>query len=485
MNQSRLPESWAVSTLVEVVESIQYGATASSSSSGELILLRITDITPEGVDWNSVPNCKIAKKEGAKYLLENGDIVIARTGGTVGKSFRVIEPPANAIFASYLIRLRPKPHFRASRYLELFLQTPQYWACISEGARGAAQPNVNSKTLGNIGVPIPPKQEQERIVAKIESCLSRIDAIEDSVTKAEELLERYRASLLAKAFRGELVAQDSGDEPGSGLLERIRSERAKAVSGKRAKKDELSPITADEIPFEIPKSWAWVRLGELCYKIVDGTHHTPKYVTAGIPFISAKDVFDSSISFENTKFISEAEHRELVKRCKPEMGDILVTKSGTIGRTAVVRTDVEFSLFESVALLKVVKGLSPQFLELTVHQYVNSAAGLNRVKGAAIKHLHLEELREALVPLPPLPEQERITQRLNSQLSSLTALVEKFSKSRSLLIKQKDSILESAFFGGLVRQEISEGSGHDLLAQLKSAQPDPQKQVKKKGKSKS
>ena len=108
----------------------------------------------------------------------------------------------------------------------------------------------------------------------------------------------------------------------------------------------------DEIPFELPKGWEWCRFSTIIYSLTDGTHNTPHYVESGIPFISVKNMSDGKLSFENTKFISEEEHTILSSRCHPDKGDLLISKVGTTGIPLIIDTDIEFSIFVSLALIK-------------------------------------------------------------------------------------------------------------------------------------
>ena len=159
-----------------------------------------------------------------------------------------------------------------------------------------------------------------------------------------------------------------------------------------------------------------VQLKEVCWKITDGTHHTPKYMEHGVPFLSVKDVRENAVNFNNTKFISEIEHSALSKRCKPEPNDVLLTKVGTFGLAAVVPANApEFSLFVSVALLKVIKTkVNPHYVAYYLNtQY--SRIQMNRfLKGIAQPDLHLEEIAKILILLPPLETQDYIVKIMQS-----------------------------------------------------------------------
>lgn len=149
MSTGKFPEGWVSPQLDEIATDINYGYTASSTS--ENIgpkMLRITDIQDNKVDWNSVPFCKIEDNQKDKYLLCNGDLVFARTGATVGKSFLINEDISNTVFASYLIRVRCNKKI-SSHYLSYFFRSPTYWSQITEFSAGIGQPNVNGSKLKN------------------------------------------------------------------------------------------------------------------------------------------------------------------------------------------------------------------------------------------------------------------------------------------------------------------------------------------------
>jgi type I restriction enzyme S subunit len=244
IKDGELPEGWRKDIVNNIVMSIQYGYTESSSNSvvGPKFL-RITDIQNNRVNWESVPYCPINNDEIDKYLLKDGDLLFARTGATVGKSFLIKGNIPKSVFASYLIRLRfPKEIF--DKYVWYYFQSPLYWNQITDKKVGTGQPNVNGTTLGKLEIIVAPFSEQHRIVSEIESRLSVCDKIEESIATALQQAEALRQSILKKAFEGKLVPQDPNDEPASVLLERIKAEREKnkkkPKASNRHKKERLS-----------------------------------------------------------------------------------------------------------------------------------------------------------------------------------------------------------------------------------------------------
>lgn len=210
---------------------------------------------------------------------------------------------------------------------------------------------------------------------------------------------------------------------------------------------------------ELPKDWEIKKLGEIADKITDGTHHTPTYISDGIPFISVKDINDQKVSFEKCKYISLQEHNELIKRCNPEEGDVLITKSGTIGRLAIV-PNVEFSLFVSVALIKIQKNkqqINQKWLLYFLEFHIAFLDIKSKVKGGVVKNYHLEDLRLIEIFLPPLVEQERIVAKIEELFSELDAGTESLKRAQRQLKIYRQAVLKWAFEGKLTNDKLSNG----------------------------
>ena len=200
-----LPKGWKVVELKNITDSIQYGYTKSSSKDAiGPKFLRITDIQENKVIWSEVPYCKIEKEIRNKYLLKEGDLVFARTGATVGKSFLIKGKIPEAVFASYLIRVRVNKEIN-EKYLSYYFQSPNYWGQITEGQVGIGQPNVNGTKLGQLKIPIASLSEQQTIISELEAKLTVCDKIEETISQTLQQTETLKQSILKKAFEGKLV----------------------------------------------------------------------------------------------------------------------------------------------------------------------------------------------------------------------------------------------------------------------------------------
>ena len=165
-----IPEGWCWVRWGDLSQSIQYGYNAPAQENGRIKMVRISDIQNGKVLWDTVPYCEISEDEIPTYLLGINDILFARTGGTVGKSYLVKEVPEDAIYAGYLIRTRYSA-LLCPEYLKYFMESQLYWEQLRNGTIATAQPNCNGKTLSRMILPLPPLAEQKRIVARLEEIL--------------------------------------------------------------------------------------------------------------------------------------------------------------------------------------------------------------------------------------------------------------------------------------------------------------------------
>ena len=435
-----IPDSWEWVRLGNIGD---WGAGATPSRThpeyygGNIPWLKTGNLTDSYIDAIPETITELALEKTSVRLNPAGSVLIAMYGATIGKLgiLSIAATTNQACCACFPLGGLD------NKYLFYFLmaQKPLF---IKQG-EGGAQPNISKEKIVSTLMPVPPLEEQRRIVVMLGRIFPIIDAYSKCKTELDlyntTFPERLKKSILQEAVKGKLVPQDPSDEPAEALLERIRAEKQRLIKEGKIKKDKHESVIFrrdnshyekrgseevcidDEIPFEIPENWVWCRLGSILEKLTDGAHSTPKYTDSGVPFISVKDVSSGVLSFDSAKHISESEHRELYKRCDPKRGDILLTKVGTTGIPVIVDTDEEFSLFVSVAQLRFLHSLlDKNYLLLLIQSPLVQQQCTEHTRGVGNKNWVMRDIANTLVAIPPLAEQKRIV----AFYTSITPLIQ-------------------------------------------------------------
>ncbi len=443
-----LPEGWAWSRLSNISDSIQYGYTASAKKHGDVKLLRITDIQNNFVDWANVPYCDIEENKFQNLKLVNGDIVIARTGGTIGKSFLIENLPEASVFASYLIRIQLN-QIDSSRFIKLFIESPLYWNQLTKLSGGTGQPNVNATNLKTLLLPIPPKLEQQKIILEIEQYFKLVQSIETEQESLNQLSDQLKKKVLETAMQGKLVPQDPSDEPASVLLKKIRAEKQRLYEEGKLKKKDLQEsiiykgddnsyhekfldgtVKKNAFSDELPKNWSYARLPSLVALNSNAIRRGP--------FGSAikKSMF---VPFGNNVFKVYEQGNAIQKRIdygeyyltyndfkrlesfEVHPNDIIISCAGTIGEVFVIPQNAPKGIINQ-ALLKLT--INPEVMTISyfllafenITEFLRATAA-----GTAMKNLgSVKFLKQDIIfKLPPIVEQKRITSRYNHFLSQI------------------------------------------------------------------
>ena len=426
-----IPESWKWVRLRDLCSKIGSGSTPTGGKSvyttHGVKFIRSQNVYNDGLKLDNVAYIteEINNQKIGSTVYPN-DILLNITGGSIGRCAIVPNDFDGANVNQHVMIIR-LINSSINRYIHTVLISPYVQNMIMDVQVGVSREGLSATKLMNFLIPMPSLSEQHRILQCIDELLKHILLYDIAEQKLKALNksfpEQLRKSILQAAVQGKLVEQDPSDELASVQLERIRLEKEQLIKDGKIKKVKPSQqITEDEIPFEIPESWEWVRLGTLINKITDGAHHTPKYTESGIPFLSVKDISSGIIDFNNTKFISAEDHAELYKRCDPEIGDILLTKVGTTGIPVLIDTDREFSLFVSVALLKFNQDLLyGNYLVKLLESPLVGLQCTENTRGVGNKNWVIRDIANTLVVLPPLAEQYRIVEKCEE----LMAMVER------------------------------------------------------------
>ena len=432
-----LPEGWAWTRLGCITDVIQYGLSNSAESTGDYRLLRITDIQNGCVNWDAVPFTYTDEPE--KYLLHKDDIVFARTGATVGKSFLITDLPYVSVYASYLIRIRLINGISAN-YIYHFFNSYCYWEQVTDKSVGVGQPNCNGTALKELFIPLPSQAEQNRIVPVADNLLKIADVITSERESLSELIQTTNSKILDLAIRGKLVPQNPDDEPASVLLERIRAEKETLIKQGKIKRDKKESIIFkgednsyyekigsevrcidSEIPFDLPESWMFARLKHIGEVIGGGTPKTniDEYWDGNIPWLTPADLSDYEDMHISTgaRTITELGLKSSSAQLLPE-NSILYSSRAPIGYVAIAANPISTNQgFKSVVPYN--STMSP-YLYYCLKARTSDI--VRRATGTTFKEISGSEMAETIVPVPPINEQQRIFDKATQLLEVLFAI---------------------------------------------------------------
>ena len=412
-----IPESWKwvrlgnISTYYQKKEKI-----VASDINKDMWLLDLEDIEKETgriIQKSTIVNRKV---NGDKVRFNKGQILYSKLRPYLKK---VLVAPENGISTPEIVPFSMYGKINPE-YIVVVLTCPHVDFAINSVTYGVKMPRVGTETMCNLLVPLPPLAEQKRIVAKIEELLPYIDRYEKAWSKLEDFNKRFpgdmQKSVLQMAIQGKLVEQRPEEGTGEELYRQIQAEKQRLIKeGKIKKEKPLPEISDDEIPFDIPESWKWVRLKNIVSVLSDGIHGTPIYDESGkYYFINGNNLMKGRIIIKNdTKKVSESEYQ---KHKKPlDENSILVSINGTIGNYAFYDGEPVI-LGKSACYLSVMNGIYKQFVCYLINSDFFLKYASNEATQTTIKNVSLKSMRMFPVPLPPLAEQKRIVQKLEEIL---------------------------------------------------------------------
>lgn len=445
----------------KLIEGTQYGYNASALQSGKNKFLRISDIYESKVDWETVPYCNCEDEQ--TYLLSKDDILIARTGGTTGKSFKIDYSPAHSIYAGYLIRVRAKQEVNPD-YLYLFLHSFAYWSQIVNINERNFRPKANAENLKSLVLPDCPKDIQNdavRIsngesVKGYENLYSEIEIVLSEYDKTQEVqrllsdqinqLENLNKAVLIEAVQGKLVKQAPGDGSASELLKHIKAVKTK--SGKKEKP--LRPIRTEEIPFDIPENWIWCKLGEII-ELISGQDFLPSEYSDsdidGTPYLTGASNLEDGNVFLNrwTK-----NPRSIARK-----GDLLLTCKGSgVGKNALLSFEKAHIARQLMAIRPIICDVKYiQFIiELEIDQFRSKAK-------SQIPGIDRDVVLNTKVPLPILSEQKRIVAEVEKQFAKTKKLKERIIVSQQTTLQLLKALLHQAFEVKQIEEAVEKSEG--------------------------
>ncbi|MFO1388369.1 restriction endonuclease subunit S [Cellvibrio sp.] len=414
-----LPEGWIETSLDSISSDVSYGYTAKSTT--EKVgphLLRITDIQDNQVDWKAVPFCEIEKGKTDQYLLKADDLVFARTGATVGKSFLIKGNIPESVFASYLIRVRSVKQI-GIKYLAHFFNSASYWNQITEFSSGIGQPNVNGTKLKELNLPLAPLAEQKQIAQKLDELLAQVDTLKTRLDAIPNILKRFRQSVLAAAVSGRLT--EEWRRPRKIKLTVEEYECAISVDKFKVK------FTSDNPVVETENDWLKLALGQLL-TVSSGDGLTSKEMQKGnIPVYGGNGIngYHNKANFTEQKVV--------IGRVGFYCGSVHFTQE----RSWVTDNALVVNFPKSLVDIKFIYNL----LRATNLREDSASTAQPVISGSKIYPIELM--------LPPLEEQTEIVRRVEQLFTYADQIEQRVKDAQARVNHLTQSILAKAFRGEL------------------------------------
>ena len=420
-----VPEGWEWTRLCNLSSLIQYGLSNSAEAQGTHRLLRITDIQDGKVNWKAVPFTTVENAEN--YLLRKDDIVFARTGATVGKSFLVTELPFESVYASYLIRIRLFDCISPS-YLYQFFNSYCYWEQITDKSVGVGQPNCNGTSLKELFIPLPPLHEQKRIVPAANALLKYASVIESERASLQEIIDLTKSKILDLAIHGKLVPQDPNDEPASVILERIRTEKEELIKQGKIKRDKKESVIfkGDDNSYylrtgrveesledwrfdDLPETWKICCLGELC-NYGDCINVNTEDIAEDAWILDLEDIEKDTGTV--LKKVTKDQRNSVSTKHKFHSGQVLYSKLRPY-LNKVVLSDADGYCTSEILPLEFKNCVLPEYARYYLMSGTFIAYANHCSYGVKMPRLGTTDGKKAIFSLPPLSEQKRIVETID------------------------------------------------------------------------
>ncbi|ELC8423193.1 restriction endonuclease subunit S [Clostridium perfringens] len=422
----RLPYSWKWVRFSQVLDVRDGTHDTPKYIEKGIPLITSKNINGKDIDFKNVKYISLEdhKEISKRSKVDEGDILFAMIG-SIGNPVIVNQNIDFSIKNVALFKFY-KNNCVNNKFLYYYLLFIQ--DTIKKNAKGAVQTFVSLKVLREYLFPLPPLEEQKRIVAKVDSLFKLIDELDSNKQDLLKNISDTRNKVLQLAIEGKLVPQNENDEPASVLLEKIKEEKEQLIKDKVIKKEKSLPdITEEDKLFDIPNGWEWCRLGNIC-RFVNGDRgknypSKKDLIDEGIPFINAGHLINGEISRISMNYISEEKYESLSSG-KVKNNDIIYCLRGTLGKNAIVKDISKGAIASSLVIIRLI--LSESIDIKFLYYFINSKYELSQRNsfnnGSAQPNLSADNAKKFVIPIPPLEEQKRIISKVDAIMNYLDIL---------------------------------------------------------------
>jgi len=418
-----IPEGWEVRKVKYFSFSVAGGTPDTNNISywdGEIPWLpsgMIHDNSLHEKDVKTFITFEGLNNSSAKWI-KNDSVLVALTGATCANiAYLTFKATANQSVIGIECDNKTFP-----KYIFYYLLSQREQILLNQ--TGGAQAGINKKDVKNLICAYPDNQDQTAIANFLDKKTAKIDVLIEKDKRLIALLKEKRTALINHAVTKGLDPNAKMKKAG---VEWIR---------------------------EVPEGWSCAKLKHLTKLIIDGTHFTPEYLAEGIPFLRVTDIQSDKINFDDIKFISKEEHKELNYRCNPKKGDLLLSKNGTVGIPKVIDWDYSFSIFVSLCLIKLNNKLYVNYLKYSILTRCIKEQILYRSKTTSVTNLHLDQIKEFIIAYPQRPEQLKIVDYLDKATAKIDKTIQKIEKKIKLLEEYKKSLIHHTVTGKIDVREV-------------------------------
>lgn len=434
-----------------------------------LPIIRIQNLTDEAKEFNYT-----AGDYPDEVIVRTGDLLVSWSATL--DAFQWTRPPG--VLNQHIFRVIPAPQLTNKSFLLLILRNAIREMANGEHAHGLVMTHINRGPFTAHVVLIPPLSEQERIVAKVDKLMTLCDQLEAARVQREATRDRLAAASLARlntpdsdtfradarfaldalpalttrpdqikqlrqtilnlAVRGKLVAQRPDRE-------HVQQELLRSAKRKSDDRDESRRhIAGRATPYELPVNWRWATTEEICAAIVDCPHSTPVFSSQGIPCLDTNSVKSGTVVRAKLRFVGEEVYRDRIRRLAPASGDIIFAREGSVGESAVIPDGMHCCMGQRVMLFRPSDLVAPKYFQLAISEPSSLERLLERHKGIGARHVNVSDMRQALLPLPPLAEQHRIVAKVDELMALCDQLEASLTTGETTRSRLLDALLHEA-----------------------------------------
>lgn len=407
--------------------------------------LKSNEYQDEGIPLIQLNNITIGKHilQNMKYITEEkmhqlsrhiakpNDIVIAKMADPVARATVVNDKFEKYVIVADCVKLTVDTSIVDLNYVIHAINSKEVNSSAELVSTGTTRIRINLTELKNLKIPFPPLAVQQKIANFLDHETAKIDTLIAKQEKLIELLKEKRQAVISHAVTRGLNPNTPMKDSGVEWLGKV------------------------------PRHWKASKLKNYTTQIVDGAHFTPTYTETGVPFLRVTDVTSKTIDFNKIKYIPESEHKDLIKRCNPQKGDLLLSKNGTIGVPKVINWDYEFSIFVSLCLIKFKPELLSKYAFYVFKSYQIAEQINSGIKQSTVINLHLDKIENFYFSIPPIEEQKQIIIELERKTLKLDTLVNKAIAAIELMKERKTALISAAVTGKIdVRNYNTEKAGN-------------------------